>query len=539
MNLVALRDRVEREWARREYLKRYMYEPARWAEECIEWPEGEALRSYQAEALFNIVRYRRESVRSLHGVGKTAIAALAVHWFATTRNLVVNKDWKVLTTASSWRQLTRYLWPEIHKWARRIKWDKVLREPYNSRTELLQLQLKLSQGEASALASDDPASMEGAHADYLMYIFDESKSIPSNTFDAAEGAFAGQGNEAYAFSISTPGDPSGRFYSIQLRRPGFEDWHVSHITLAQAQAEGKGFTPTEVEQRKRQWGEESAVFQNRVLGEFAASAEESVCPLEWVEAAMDRYRDFHESGESTVAPMCAVGVDIARAGRNETVFAPRIQNRITELRVFQGQDTMVTAGQIHALLAVNREAIAVVDAAGLGAGPVDRLVEQGDMVYPFNAAARTDYKGMSFDEERPGLEVGFVNLRSAAWWRLREMLNPINNVHPPVMLPPDDMLLGDLCTPRYQRRSDGRIEVEPKDNPREDSASSLTKWGTVALRLGRSPDRGDAVVQAFALDFLLPSLAPRSEEIPAEPLPEGIPDSEFAGNFLDDLDIYV
>jgi hypothetical protein len=42
-----------------------------------------------------------------------------------------------------------------------------------------------------------------------------------------------------------------------------------------------------VEQRKKQWGERSAVYQNRVEGHCAASEEDSVIPLSWVEAAND------------------------------------------------------------------------------------------------------------------------------------------------------------------------------------------------------------------------------------------------------------
>ena len=41
--------------------------------------------------------------------------------------------------------------------------------------------------------------------------------------------------------------------------------------------------------RRKQWGSTSAVFINRVLGEFADSESDGVIPLAWVEAAMDRW----------------------------------------------------------------------------------------------------------------------------------------------------------------------------------------------------------------------------------------------------------
>ena len=99
------------------------------------------------------------AVRGPHGLGKTALAAIGVLWFATTRD-IAGVDWKVPTTASAWRQLQKFLWPEIHKWARRIDWNKVGRDPFG-RDELLKLSLNLRTGEAFALASDEPSRARG------------------------------------------------------------------------------------------------------------------------------------------------------------------------------------------------------------------------------------------------------------------------------------------------------------------------------------------------------------------------------------------
>src|SRR3972149_5152792 len=87
------------------------------------------------------------------------------------------------------------------------------------RPELLTPTPRLATGEAFALASDEAANMEGAHADHLMYVYDEAKVVPDDTWDATEGAFAGTG-EALALAISTPGPPLGRFYDIYVSKPG-------------------------------------------------------------------------------------------------------------------------------------------------------------------------------------------------------------------------------------------------------------------------------------------------------------------------------
>ncbi len=227
---------------RKSPLLAYRNDPVGFAHDCIAWPDGKALASYQAEILAALATHHRAAARGPHGLGKTALAAIAVLWFALTRE-AAGEDWKIPTTAGAWRQLTKYLWPEIHKWARKVRWETVGRDPF-SPSELLTLNLKLPHGEAFAVASNSAELIEGAHADGLLYLFDEAKAIPASTFDAAEGAFSGAGRdtgqEAFALAISTPGEPQGRFYDMHRRRPGFEDWFVRHVTLEEAmRAESK------------------------------------------------------------------------------------------------------------------------------------------------------------------------------------------------------------------------------------------------------------------------------------------------------------
>lgn len=113
----------------------------------------------------------------------------------------------------------------------------------------------------------------------------------------------------------------------------------------------------------------------------------------------------------------------------------------------------------------------VIDDAGVGGGVVDRLREQAPdwvEVEPFlggQAPAAADRK-----TETP-------NRRSEAWFAFADQL-------PEIDLDPDEQLLADLVAPRYRLDSAGRRVVEPK-------AETKT-------RLGRSPDRADAVLMALA-----------------------------------------
>lgn len=454
--------------AARARLARYREDPALFVQECIAWGPGEGPTDYQLEILRQFARRRRLAVRGPHGLGKTALAARLILWFALTWDGTPGGDWKVVTTASAWRQLQHYLWPEVHKWARKLKWENLGRKPFDLRTELFALALRLNTGEAFAVASDTPALIEGAHASHLLYIFDEAKAIPPDTFDAAEGALA-SGN-CCALAISTPGEPQGRFYEIHARRPGYDDWWVRHVTLRECLRAGR-ISREWAAQRKAQWGEESAVYRNRVLGEFAASEEAGLIPLSWIETANERWENLRESGQW--GPFVRCGVDVARGGGDQTVIALRHGDAIKELRRFSRQDTMATTGQVARLLS-GQGGEAVVDVVGIGAGVVDRLREQRHAAAAFNGAEGTSWRDASG-------ELAFTNKRSAAWWHLRDLLDPAQGHG--IALPPDDSLTGDLTAPHWGITSGGKVQVESKEE--------------IHKRLGRSPDAGDAVVMAF------------------------------------------
>ena len=464
---------------------RYYDDPVAWASECLEWPEGEGLTRYQAQALSELVSHGRESVRSLHGAGKTTTAAIAILWFAETRDRA-GVDWKAITTASAWRQVTKFLWPEVHKWARRLKWKHLGRRPWN-RDELRVQSLKLATGEAFAAVSDDHEKIEGAHADELLFVFDEAKAIPDKTWDAVEGAFSGDGAgkvRAYVLSISTPGEPQGRFFQIQSKAKGYRDWHVRRVLLEDVIAAGR-VTRKWVDDRRAQWGEDSPIFQNRVLGEFAVVDDSGVIPLAWVERAQDRWNDFHsfcgKGHRCDPGELETIGVDPARSGEDKTAWATRYSDdHIYKITDHGGLTTMETTGHVKGLLDTSG-ARAVVDVIGIGAGVVDRLREMFDpkRVIAFNASESTNAKDSSN-------EISFFNSRSACWWHMREVLDPDNGRE--AMLPPDDELTGELVAPRWWIDSSGRIRVESKDEIRK--------------RLHRSTNKADAVIQAFWPDLL-------------------------------------
>lgn len=435
---------------------------------------------YQEDILRAFVREMRVAARGPHGLGKSAVASWIIIWLIA----VHEEDVKVVTTASAWRQLEKFLWPEVRKWTLKADWDELGIEVREGR-ELLSLSLRVGTREAFAAASDNPQLMEGAHGTVVAYVFDEAKAIPEDTWDAAEGAFSQEGltgKKAYALAISTPGEPVGRFYDIHARKPGLHDWWVRHVSLQEAIDAGQ-ISAQWADNRRLQWGEDSEVYQRRVLGEFASSAEDSVIPLEWVEAAIRRWQSVQDVGyqefftdEVLENATFSIGCDPARSGTDKTAIVRMVDWYVPEVLYMAKRDTMQIAGRLIRLSGAGQIPIGV-DVIGIGAGIVDRLREQVDDVVGINSSAASDFTDLSG-------ELTFLNLRSALWWMLRERLKPDNADQVDLLaLPPDDKLIGDLITPRWSETSRGVIKVESKDD--------------IKRRLRRSTDAADALMIAW------------------------------------------
>jgi hypothetical protein len=467
-----------------EFQAKYYDDPAGFVLDCIEWVEGKGPEAYQLEILRAVPREKRVCARGPHGLGKTTINAWLILWFALTRD---GKDWKMPTTAGAWRQLQKFLWPEVHKWARSLRWDIIGRMPFDTRTELQTMSLKLQTGEAFAVASDNPELIEGAHADSLFYIYDESKAIKEATFDAAEGAFAGSG-EAYAVAASTPGEPQGRFYDIQRRKAGYEDWWVRAVSKDELIAAGR--MPADwAKNRALQWGKDSAIYQRRVEGNFASDDEAGVIPLSWVEAAHERWAEWVEAGKP--GELEALGIDVGGGGDGDpSALSKRYRVREAEKLpgILSAWDNLeydpsgdpLSIGSLAARTLTRFPALrCVVDAIGLGAGTTSDLRRQGfSRIIGFIAGgAAKDPKGNKKLDKNG--EFGFADNRSWMWWRAREALNPVTGDG--WALPPDDRLTGDLTAPKWREAGAGNIRVESKDDIRK--------------RLKRSTDAADAVLQ--------------------------------------------
>lgn len=521
------------------FKRRYYYDWAGFVIHCIDWSGEDYPADYQLEILssfnsgctfdflnapplidllelpiseFGYQEQERQSARGPHGLGKTAIAAWLIHAFALTTDGI--RDWKIGTTASRHFQLNQYLWPEIRKWATKIKWNTVGRPPY-TKYELFKTKIELTTGQAFSTSPGRAEEMEGMHGGRILFLFDEAKIVHESFFNSAEGAFATAGkdtsDEAYAFAVSTPGEPSGAFYKIHSRSPQYIDWKAVHITPEQAVKAGR-ISGDWINKMAQRWGKESSSYKNRVLGEFAASEEDSVIPTSWIEAAEDRWREWQEEikrGQEARGRLTTVGGDVAEGGKSgdNSVIAP-IYNwvKVDRLREVRRGDevlavvemTEMIAGLLSANSTGNPQAI--VDAVGVGLGTLQNLRARDFYARAFKSSFKTDFTDASG-------EMGFVNWRCAMWWIGREMLHPDSGLG--VCLPPDgaDRLKSELAAPKWKRKPGQLIWVENKQDIRDRFD-------------GNSTDAADAVLMGLVGPLLCDELDMKNgiEVISYEPI---------------------
>jgi hypothetical protein len=495
LNIRAKAEQLRRQRAKKKgpydkFKDKYRNDPAGFIRDCFKWKEGEGPTFYQEEILEELMEFKRIAIRGPHGLGKTALASWIVLWFCLTRDGEEDRDFKAPLTASNWRQLSKYLFPEVHKWIRRLNWRKIGRPPFKKKVELMELSLKLSTGESFCLASKQPAALEGVHANSVLYVMDESKEIQDGIWNSVEGAFStgnkGDG-EVFVLAISTPGPQVGRFYDIHSKKPGLQNWHTKHVTMADAIAAGQ-MDESWAKECADLWGENSPTYKNKVLGEFAADDSTGVIPFSWVSLANQRWELLRDELED-FGPVETLGVDVAGAteGSDATVLAPMHRNFVIgDIQIYPEGNidtaTMEVAGYVKGFVDVNEGVIPIIDVIGIGTGVADRLAEMEYSIRRFIASEKTE----ALDDSG---KFGFFNKRSATWWRMREMLNPESGVN--VALPPDSNLIQELTVPKWQMQSGARYRVEGKKDIRK--------------RLGRSTDTADAVILALTgLEFTDP-----------------------------------
>jgi hypothetical protein len=347
--------------------------------------------------------------------------------------------------------------------------------------------------------STEVSRLTGFHAPRVLCLMTEAQALEDFCWEAMLATATGADSKVLA--LGNPLFNSGKFFAV-ARSPQWQSLAIpasEHPNIVAGREVIPGSVTREwVERMAAEYGRESQIYRSRVLAEFPDDSLESLVKREWLEAAAARWEALDPSRVQSKDHMAAL--DVARFGPDRSALALRVGPLLRAVMTWTARDTMETCGLVLEQLSQHgvplhrgeedgglwaipglaglwplpqpRTRTLIVDEIGLGAGVLDRLKEQGFEVSGFNGS-RTPRAAA--DEHR------FANERAACYWHLRELLEAGQ-----ITLPRDKELFDELSATQWKVSSSGKVQIEDK--------------GELSARLGRSPDKADAVAMCYA-DF--------------------------------------
>ena len=479
---------------------------------------GVNLDHEQQEILYSCQTNKMTSVSSGTARGKdfvSAVAALCFLYttpkFDKTGKLIDNT--KVALTAPTDRQVLNIMMPEIS----RLYHSMVNRGFGFIAGELSAYSIKTKWEEwfLTGFKADEHRheAWSGFHAVNTMFVVTEASGMAQSVFDAIEGNLQGNSRMLIVFNpnLSTgyaaDSQKSTRWHKFRLDSltapnvlkrktiiPGQVDYEwvkdkvTTWCTIIQESdyLESEGDFHFEIDGQKRLY-RPNDLFRVKVRGLFPKVSEDVLIPLYWVQLANERWKKGKRESDHL-----RLGVDVAGMGRDSSVFVFRYGNRVNHFESIQSggeANHMEIAGKTVSYI-TREKGKAFIDTIGEGAGVYSRLVELEMDIYSVKFSEKAEWQDETLKDVTDVYE--FLNMRAYLFWALRDWLNPANNTG--AQLPDDDQLTQELTEIKYKFQSNGRIQIEPKEEIRK--------------RLGRSPDKSDGLANTF---YPVPDITPKTQ----------------------------
>lgn len=480
------------------------------------WPDL-ILDTFQQDILRSMLdpTIRDLYVKGCTASGKTSSVALGICLY-----FVVHDDAKVILTSVTADHVVTTLFNEVASW-----WKAMVRKPPGA---VLQAE-GIWHSEEHFLVCVNPKNAEafrGKHAPHTLICFDEGTGILDERFDLAD-------TQATDFvAMSNPSTMAGRFrlafslcrdpdqnetvlgpygYRRCLTIDGADCFNVKMKRLERPVAPIGGI---EIAGHAYKQGdlippEHYELVAPLIPGQLCYDTYMAHCAkpdARWVntfahgmfpkddpeiQVILDSWLDRHILAYQAHRPaITAFGLDVAASEHGaETVLAGGSEEGCGYLDGWRQRDLMATVWNVlnrarDLGIDLKRGDVPVcVDVVGVGAGVADRLTELGVQVIRFNGAEKAN---------NPEL---YGNARAEGYGELGRRLDP-QGVHAntPWALPPDSLLRADLCAPEKIYDSGGfRYYITPKARKK----GMPENKPTVEEKLGRSPDKGDAVVNLY------------------------------------------
>lgn len=484
---MALAQQIEahrRDWAR------YQNDPVAFVTQAL----GETLWSKQVEILESIRDNKRTAVPACHAPGKSHLAARAVAWWVTCHPPGTAR---VVTTASTYRQVRTILWTAVRRVAHR----------YNLPGEVLMVEWKLDGNvvaDGFSPADHDETAVQGIHAPHLLVVVDEAGGIGPTLGRALEALMTGGhtrllvlGNPPVDLEESWfEGVCNSSLYNVipigAHDTPNFtgEDAGICKACPPNVEPHGVAIHLVDhewVQDVTDEFGEDSPFVQARVYARFPKGSANKTLPLGWVEMAT-------ENDDYAKAEGIRLGVDVASDGGDEAVIA--------------WVDGMVGSIRYNAAGAVNQNAVDVAGVVLRHILEAEQVHKDRDLRQPVRVKVDTIGVGWGVvsmlqrwrEEGRHGSEIVAVNVaerardatkfasqRSEMWWNMRTLIQPKPGPdgvpRQEIRLDIDRKVIAQLTAPMYRSDSSGRIVVEQK--------AEMKRRGV------NSPDRAEALLLAY------------------------------------------
>lgn len=444
--------------------RRLQKEMARWLEApqiMVRELFGLTPDPWQDNIMAEFRRTPRIAMLASKGVGKTALESWLIWAFMLTRP---NPNVACISVDSN--NLRDNLWKELAFWRNKAPllehFFDMTTERIFPREERLQKFWWCSarSWKKTGTSQEQASSLSGLHSDFIMFMIDESGSMPDGILASAENALS-TAKEGHIVQAGNPERLEGPLYRAYRSR---NNWMVVPIN---GDPDNPNRSPrVSIEWARQQiaeWGRESDYVKINVLGQFPSQSANSLISEDEVDAAMKRFYREHE----LIGMARIMGTDVARSEVGDaSVVAKRQGLQLYEFIKRRGlnsnQGASLVAREWDNWMA---DACFVDATGGYGSGWIDQLSNLGKSAVPvlFNA--------------RPHREDAFKNKRAEMAWDFVQWIKNGGAL-------PQSVELKAALTRTYYYHDKDKLFIDPKED--------------IKAKIGFSPDEFDAAILTFA-----------------------------------------
>lgn len=444
---------------------------------------GMKLDAWQEDFVKSFLNNERTVAVASKGVGKTKLLGGCAIYM-----LVLYYEPKIAVMSVTKDHLKDNLWAEMIKFIEQSPFLKSILKYSATRITFKDSETAFISARSipkGAGEEEMKSALAGLHANHVSFMVDEAGSLPDSLWDTADAILANENLHptipkfARILACANAEMPRGLFYRVytsnQSGNKSVEAKQWSMINISSDPLDPKRSTRVSKEWAQgvidKYGGRDHPVVKINVLGIYPDTSQELFLS-EWeIDEAMRRSYEEHLVAHHEPS----IGVDVSRGGDDTIIATRRGLTAYPFVRVDPKSDGHEVGRAVLREAYVRKTTRVKVDGTGgYGLSVIDYLKAEGSLDVVSVVYNRAATKPESYN-----------NIRTEMYCKMRDWIRAGG------ALPPDPMLKEDLLAPKINIRG-SRFELEPKEEIRK--------------RLGRSPDRADALAQTFVdIDTLLES----------------------------------